>query len=257
MTTTTASKCTDSPGSSAAGTATPPGRDPPAATGRLPVQARAGVPAQRRLSRPALAAGLTGPVVFYVVLLILGQVTPGYDAISRFGSELSIGRLGWIMTANFIFLGLCEIAFAAGLRRVIGPARSGRLAAAMVGVAGAAFLVLGIFVTDLQGKVMTTHGTLHSGAALVLFFVAFPIAGLAIGKRFNRERGFALFSRVTAIATPLLFIATLLSGDLLGLTQRILLGLDLIWLTVLAVQACRWSQGPGQALASDSVTRTS
>ena len=255
MTTTTASQRTDSPGSSAAGTATPPGRDPPAATGRLPVQARAGVPAQRRLSRPALAAGLTGPVVFYVVLLILGQVTPGYDAISRFGSELSIGRLGWIMTANFLFLGLCEIAFAAGLHAVIGPARSGRLAARMVGVAGAAFVVLGIFVTDLQGTVMTAHGALHSGAALVLF-LAFPAAGLAIGKRFRRERGFALFSRVTAIASPVLFIATFLSGDVLGLMQRILLGLVFIWLTMLAALACRWSRRAGQVPAPDGQGRS-
>ena len=211
--------------------------------------------ARGRLTRLALAAGLAGPAVFYVVLLVLGQLTPGYDAMSRFGSELSTGRLGWIMTANFLFLGLSEIAFAVWLHGVIGPARSGRLAATMVGVAGAAFVVLGIFVTDLQGTAMTAHGALHSGAALVLFFVAFPAAGLAAGKRFGRERAFALFSRMTAIATPVLFIVTFLSGDVLGLMQRILLGLVFIWLTMLAVLACRLRRGAGQLPAPDGQGR--
>jgi Protein of unknown function (DUF998) len=252
----TAAHRKDPAGSRTGGTASPPGRDPPQAAGSSPVHAGPGVPARDRLGRLALAAGLAGPVVFYVVLLVLGQVTPGYDAMSRFGSELSIGRLGWIMTANFVFLGLAEIAFAAGLHRVIGPARSGRLAATMVGVAGAAFLVLGIFVTDLQGKVMTAHGAIHSGAALVLFFVAFPVAGLAFGKRFHRERGFARFSRMTAIAAPVLFIATFLSGDLLGLMQRILLGLVFIWLTMLAALACRLRRGAGQVRASDGEGRS-
>jgi hypothetical protein len=199
--------------------------------------------------RPS-AAGLTPG---YAQNLWIGA---GYDAISRFGSELSIGRLGWIMTANFLFLGLCEIAFAAGLHAVIGPARSGRLGARMVGVAGAAFLVLGIFVTDLQGTVMTAHGALHSGAALVLFLVAFPAAGLAFGKRFRRERSFALFSRVTAIASPVLFIATFLSGDVLGLMQRILLGLVFIWLTMLAALACCLRRGAGQVPAPDGQGRS-
>lgn len=77
----------DPAGSRTAGTVTPPGRDPPAAAGSSPVHAGTGVPARGRLSRLALTAGLAGPVVFYVVLLVLGQLTPGYDAMSRFGSE--------------------------------------------------------------------------------------------------------------------------------------------------------------------------
>ena len=190
----------------------------------------------------AVRAGMVAPIVFYAVMIVLGQLTPGYDALSRFGSELSLGRLGPIMIANFILLGICEIAFAVWLRQVIGPQRSGRLGAAMVGVAGVAFVVAGVFVTDPQGTVPpTTHGILHVVAALLLFPLAMPTAGLAMARRFrHHQRGFAFYSAITAVATPVLFIATFLSGDMLGLMERILIGVDLLWLAVLARQASRF-----------------
>jgi len=67
-----------------------------------------------------------------------------------------------------------------------------------------------------------------------------PTAGLAMARRFrHHQRGFAFYSAITAVATPVLFIATFLSGDLLGLMERILIGVDLLWLAVLARQASR------------------
>jgi Protein of unknown function (DUF998) len=187
-----------------------------------------------------LRAGVMAPAVFYTVMIVLGQVTPGYNAISRFGSELSLGRLGPIMIANFIILGLCEIAFAVKLRQLIGTQPSGRLGAAAVGLAGVAFLVAGVFVTDPQGTVPpTVHGILHVVAALMLFPLAIPVAGLAVARRFRRQHGFARYSAITAIASPLLFVATFMSGGLLGLMERILIGVDLFWLTLLAAQASR------------------
>jgi hypothetical membrane protein len=186
------------------------------------------------LNRPQAVAGVVVPPLFYAVMIVLGLITPGYNAISRFGSELSLGRLGGFMIANFIVMGLAELAFALGLWRVIGARRSGRLGTVMVGVIGAAFVVAGVFVTDPNGTIATFHGALHFGAAITLFFISFPIAGLAMAVRFRDQRVFAAYSALTGIATPLLFVATFLSGDLLGLFERVLIAIDLIWLTVLA-----------------------
>ena len=41
--------------------------------------------------------------------MVLGFITPGYDWVARYGSELSLGLLGWIMIANFIVLGLWNL----------------------------------------------------------------------------------------------------------------------------------------------------
>jgi hypothetical protein len=182
---------------------------------------------------------VAAPVTFYTVMTILGQVTPGYDAMTRFASELSFGSLGWVMITNFVVLGLAELAFAVGLYRVIGPRRSGRLGAVMVGAAGAALLVAGIFVTDPAGSLVSVHGALHFGAAVVLFLLALPTAGLALAYRFRDHRGFALSSALVGAGTPVLFIATFVSGEPVGLMERILIGLDFLWLAVLALLVFR------------------
>ena len=191
-----------------------------------------------RVAKPPAGAlariAVVAPAVFFTIMLVLGAVTPGYDAIRRMGSELSLGRLGWIMIANFIGLGLTEVAWSVELFRAVGPGFSGRLGAAMVALVGAAFLDAGVFVTDPMGAKVTTHGVLHVLAAVVLFFLAFPIGGLALAWRCRRQRGFAAYSALTAIATPLLLVATFTSGDVQGLMERVLIGVDLAWLTVLA-----------------------
>ena len=71
------------------------------------------------------------------------HVTPGYDAVRRFGSELSVGRYGWVMIVNFIILGLAVVSLGLALWRVAGTTRSGRVGSVMVVVAGLAYLDAG------------------------------------------------------------------------------------------------------------------
>ena len=204
--------------------------------------AGAAAPNQRTARSPLRALAhipMAAPSVFFAIMLGLGAVTPGYDAISRMGSELSLGAFGWIMIANFLCFGMVELAFAVAMWRAIGPAFSGRLAAAMVLLAGIAFLDAGVFITDPAGAPVTAHGVLHVLAAVTLFFFAFPIGGLAMAWRFRRQRVFAVYSALTAIATPLLLIATFTSGNEMGLMERVLIGVDLAWLTVLAYRLKR------------------
>ncbi len=187
-----------------------------------------------RLGRVAGVAGMAVPGLFFAIMIVLGQITPDYDAISRFGSELSLGRYGWAMIANFIVVGTAVLGLAFALWHTAGSDRAGRLAARMVGAAGAAFLVAGIFVTDPHGQVKTFHGALHFGAALVIFFIAVPVGGLAMSRRLRGLPWLSRYSALTGMATPLLFIATVMSGHYLGLVERIVIGVVLAWLTVLA-----------------------
>jgi hypothetical membrane protein len=196
---------------------------------------RAGQPPIGPLARLAVAA----PIAFFAIMLVLGAATPGYDAIRQMGSELSLGLFGPIMIANFLALGLTELAFGVALWRAAGPAASGRLGAAMVALAGVAFLDAGVFLTDPMGAPVTTHGVLHVLAAVAIFFLAVPIGGLATAWRFRRRRGFAAYSALTAIATPLLLVATFTSGDILGLMERVVIAVTLAWLTNLAWRVLR------------------
>ncbi|OIP99671.1 hypothetical protein AUK40_00645 [Candidatus Wirthbacteria bacterium CG2_30_54_11] len=47
------------------------------------------------------------PIVFALVIAVLGFITPGYDPVYRTISELVLGRYGWIQQLNFFQLALC------------------------------------------------------------------------------------------------------------------------------------------------------
>lgn len=191
----------------------------------------------RELGPVVTTIAAVAPPVFFVVMLLLGAVTPGYNTLGQMGSELSLAPLGWVMISNFIILGVTEIVFGVSLFRVIGSRWSGRLGAAMVTLVGIAFVDAGVFVTDHPGASVTTHGVLHVLAAVTIFFIAVPIGGAAIAWRFRSDRRYAIYSALTAIASPLLLVATFLSGDLLGLTERIVIAVALAWLSILALRA--------------------
>lgn len=187
--------------------------------------------------RRVASAGIVAPVGFFTIMMVLGLVTPGYDWIARYGSELSLGGLGWVMIANFIALGVVEIALAAALGRTIGDRASGWVATGAVGLVGAAFVVAGVCVTDpakLVNGAHSWHGIVHAFMAVVIFFIATPIAGLAMARRVRRQRRFAIYCALTALATPALLVATFVSGNLLGLAERIVIAFVLTWLTVVA-----------------------
>jgi hypothetical membrane protein len=194
--------------------------------------------------RRVALAGVVAPAGFFTVMMMLGLVTPGYDWTARYGSELSLGRLGWAMIANFIALGVVEVALAAVLGQTIGDRTSGWVATSAVGLLGAAFVVAGVCVTDparLVNGAHSWHGVVHAFMAVVIFFIATPIAGLAMARRVRGRRRFAVYCALTAVATPALLVATFVSGNLLGLAERIVIAFVLTWLTVVARELHRGS----------------
>jgi len=120
---------------------------------------------------------MVAPAGFFAVMMVLGFVTPGYDWVARYRSELSLGSLGWIMIADFVVLGVVELAFAVALGRVIAVRVSGWLATVAVGLIGAAFVTAGVCVTDpakLVSGAHTGHGTVHALVAAVMFSSEHP-----------------------------------------------------------------------------------
>jgi hypothetical membrane protein len=202
--------------------------------------------APNRWARRIALAGILAPPTFFTIMMVLGLVTPGYDWIARYGSELSLGRLGWIMIANFIALGVVQVALAAALGRTIGNRVSGWVATGAVGLIGAAFVVAGVCVTDpatLVHGAHSWHGMVHAFTAVVIFFIATPTAALAMARRMRHHRRFAIYCAVTAVATPALLVATFVSGNLLGLAERIVIAFVLTWLTILARELHRGTLG--------------
>src|SRR5262249_37750539 len=60
-------------------------------------------------------AGMIGPALFVTVFTLEGWLRTGYDPLSMYISELSLGPRGWIQIANFIVLGTLLLLFVRGV----------------------------------------------------------------------------------------------------------------------------------------------
>src|SRR5262249_33906234 len=123
---------------------------------------------------------------------------------------------------------------------------SGWVATVAVGLIGAAFVTAGVCVTDparLVSGTHTWHGMVHAFMAVVIFFIATPIAALATARGLRNRRRLARYSALPAVGTPALLVVTFVSGSLLGPAERIVIAVVLAWLTSLAVQLHRGDLG--------------
>src|SRR5579872_7134261 len=74
---------------------------------------------QPLVDRFLVAAGLMGPLFFFIVVMIEGATRPGYNAWHHVVSTLALGPGGWVVTAGLAVLGMLLLCFAVGLRRVL------------------------------------------------------------------------------------------------------------------------------------------
>jgi hypothetical membrane protein len=96
-------------------------------------------------------AGIAGPVIFTVLVVVQGVLQPDYSHIRLPISALAAWPLGWIQETAFLILGLCMIAFALGLHRGIRPGKTasqGGAGAALLAMGGVGILVAGAFSVE-------------------------------------------------------------------------------------------------------------
>lgn len=217
-------------------------------------QVRAVAASGARMWRLLLAAGVVGPALFVVALLVEGATRPGYSAWRQFGSELELSSQGWEQVANFLMCGVLCIAFAVGLRWALRRGKGAIAGPAALVVFGAALIVAGIFKTD-PGlgyppgvpalATPTSHGAVHALAGLFAF-VSLAVACFALARRFAgdpRWRGWAAYSIATGtVAVGSLVVSNvpaITTHGLTGLIQRIGIVAGWAWIVLLAARLLR------------------
>jgi hypothetical protein len=145
----------------------------------------------RSKAQTALLAAGFGGILFVLTFLVLGAMTPNYDAMRETISALEFTTLGFAQRINFFVFGLMLMAFALALRRELGAGRGAVLiptfqCLAGVGVAGDAIFIHAPlhFVCDLIA---------FNSAMLVLFVFAWRFSGD------NRWKGWTAYSILTAL----------------------------------------------------------
>ena len=201
---------------------------------------------------------MLGIALFVVTIVSLHFLQPELKPLDDAMSYYVHGSQGWLLTVGLIGLGIASLAITCALASAVGPgARAGRW---LLGVWSVGVLLGGFFPADPPGHwndPPSLAGIVHGNAAL-LAFAAFPVAALLLGRSFRRNRRWlptATVLSLLAVAAAIGLIAFMASlvpvfirpgpPVLLGLSERVLIVIYLVWLMLVAVTMLKHGSGAG------------
>lgn len=187
--------------------------------------------------------GIVGPILFTVVVVTVGLLHPGYNHVTQYISELGASGTPNAIIMNTVgesLLGLLVIAFAFGLHQGIGEGKGSKIGPALVAVGGAGLVAVAIFPCDPGCVNVTITGVMHVASARVRI-IATILAPLLISLRLKKDslwQGYRLYSVATSIAGAIVYLLLLfvLFKSWNGAVQRILLGVQLLWIEIMAIK---------------------
>lgn len=182
-----------------------------------------------------VAIGVFTPVLF-VLSFLLQELRPGFDPLSQFVSELSIGRFGWLQMVTFFVTGAGFLAYG-GL--VAWRPLGSRARPILYIVMGISLAMSGVFTTDPSAMFdqTSTPGVIH-GLLGAVVFTMFPVICFVYYRtlRTDGRRWVALLTLATGILLVVgiaaLKVSELSTGPLFevkGLIQRVILVLFMGW----------------------------
>jgi hypothetical membrane protein len=185
--------------------------------------------------------GMLAPIVFALALAVFSLMSPGYSNLTNAVSELGVTGAPYALTWNaigFILVGTLTIAYAWGLRLDMRPASGSTIVPLLVAISGLGFAGLGPFYAEagFQPSLRTTlHFVMVSVNFLPFILVAFIFPAKMKGNDYWKK--WALFSVVMGIlAVASFFIPKTVP---LGLSQRIGMGANFLWLFVTSLALFR------------------
>jgi hypothetical membrane protein len=172
--------------------------------------------------------GMLGPIIFTLMWIIGGVITPGYDHIrDDISSLLAMGAPNKvIMDVMNISTSILLWIFFLGLHKSINDGSGSKLGPIMLIISGFLGLLLSIFFPlDVGGEPTTWIGMTH----VILVFAQIPlvaVAMVALWRRFRKESGWKSYGWISIIAFILTMIFGFLTpgsvgGPYMGLVERL------------------------------------
>lgn len=194
-----------------------------------------------------LICGILSSLLYVAINVIVPIQWPAYSSITQTVSELSaVGaptRMLWIvLCAPYSLL---VIAFALGVRKVSEKTRLLRIVGNLLLIYGLLSILWPFAPMHLRETLAagggTSSDTMHIALAVVteiIFVAALSVAAVALGKQFRTFSAFTLlsllvFGVLTFLESP--NIATNQPTPMIGIWERINIGIFLLWVAVLAV----------------------
>lgn len=200
-------------------------------------------------------AGIIATIIFVGVFLLEGKLRPGYDPMSQYVSELSLGPRGWIQIANFLITGFLLLLFAFSVRAEFKEGKASRFGWILLTISALALLVSGPFVMDPASTPRdqwSIHGILHQLIGALGFFTLAPVICFVFWRRFREDKKWQSLSPWTITVTAIILIAIILLRMVpvppdasngytpyAGLIQRTVIITYMVWVFTFALKLFR------------------
>lgn len=187
--------------------------------------------------------GVAAAVNFAAMLILFSAITPGYNHLTQGVSELGMSNAPQALLWNLLGFGLVGaliLVFALSLYFELKTARAGIMIVMLTGSSGLGYIGLGIFPAAI-GFQPSASTTLHTIMVMISFF-SFTVAALVFAVNLRHDsfwKHWAIFSAVMG-AIGLLSFAIPRSIPL-GVSQRIGLGANFLWLLIIGYALYRKS----------------
>jgi hypothetical membrane protein len=200
---------------------------------------------QRQVIAALAFAGIAGPIVFVVVVIVQSLLHPDYSQVRLPISALAAWPGGWVQDVNFVLFGLLTISFAIGLHLGVRRNRAAASGPALLVLSGVGLMIAGFFPwRSVDGDFIVPAG--HLLGALLSFLGA-GTGFIVVSPRLAGDpmwRSVATYALASGIAIAALFVATfalvILSDAPLhasgGLVQRVTVA---VWFPCTVVLAHR------------------
>jgi Protein of unknown function (DUF998) len=185
-----------------------------------------------RLRCAAASAG-----VFAFAVIVIGSLTPGYDQRSDAVSRLASPGERWALAARAAFAayGLLVVAGASTLRQHAG--RHGHTLTRCLTLYGVACVIAGVAPKDQPGAAHTAVSQVHVAAAVLAGALAIGAMTLVARCGLTRatRRAAAAMTLLTGLAAGIFKYTW--GTQMYGISERVLLGLGMCWISALAARA--------------------
>lgn len=187
------------------------------------------------------------PILFAIVVAILGFVTPDYSHINHTISRLAIEQYGWVQILNFL-------QFAAGLAisgivisRSMQHETSRRIIRTIFSFCASLLVLAALVPTDpietmrFSFRLLTPTGSMHVGTVIVFLLVS-PLGisrlvrALGTEPDYRRYAAFTAFVGYTALIASIAWFGFYMTGLLLeyrGIFQKAIALLVILWIDLI------------------------
>ena len=184
--------------------------------------------------------GFIGPIIYVIILSILGYLEPGYNHTTQYMSELAAvnaPNMFWMNLFGFILLGILLIGFGFTLDKNIKKNRWGFIGPYLIIVSGVGLVLTGLFPCDPGCENTSLVGLYHGLWAFIAQFALigapfFMFFRLRHDNQWSNYQWISMGFFISGITLGLIY-KSYLFDEYVGLLQRISFGIPFLWVVIM------------------------